>query len=100
MEALVLLAWMLGFCSLQGLVMSCSLCTKRSPAPTWRQQSVQGSTEQRFHVLELILAVMGSRLSTAPELPPEGRVGKSSHITVPRGFAKAPASHRAAAAGF
>lgn len=98
--------WRRWFCSLgcsafaPCRVWRCSLCTKRPPAPAWRQQSVQGGAEQRLHVLELLLAVMGSSVSAAPELPPEGRVWKSSHITVPRGFAKAPASHRAAAAGF
>lgn len=63
MEALVLLGRMLGFEAFvpSGVwVMRCSLCTECSPAPTWQQQGVQGSTEQCFHVLELILAAMGS----------------------------------------
>lgn len=60
---LVLLGRMLGFeafvpCGVW--VMRCSLCTECSPAPTWQQQGVQGGTEQCFHVLELILAAMGS----------------------------------------
>lgn len=60
---LVLLGRMLGFeafvpCGVW--VMRCSLCTECSPAPTWQQQGMQGGTEQCFHVLELILAAMGS----------------------------------------